>query len=98
MPQLPRVFFVFSLPTGRFVVSEMSGTNAERAKYSGGLVFVERDQLAETCKFYLDRPELRMAIAARGRKLFAQQQEEEVLRDPVETILGRGATARPDVG
>lgn len=80
----------------------MSGTSAERDKYSGGLVFVERDQLAQACKFYLDRPELRMAIAARGRKLFERQREEEILRHPVEAILGLGrgakATARPDAG
>ena len=79
-----------SFTTDRFVVSEMSGTSAERAKYSGGVVFVEREQLAETCKFYLGRPELRKAIAARGRQLFERQREEEILRKPVEAILGRG--------
>lgn len=65
----------------------MSGSAAERAKLSGGLVFVEPERLAETCRYYLSRPELRVAIAERGRQLFEQQLEADALRKPVECIL-----------
>lgn len=65
----------------------MSGSAVERAKLTGGLVFVEPERLAETCRYYLSRPELRFAIAERGRRLFEQQLEADILRQPVEGIL-----------
>lgn len=71
----------------RFVVSEMSGSVVERAKLSGGVVFVEPERLPETCRYYLSRPELRVAIAERGRQLFERQLEADILRQPVERIL-----------
>lgn len=72
----------------RFVISEMGGTDQERARLSGGLVFVDSaEQLVETCRYYLEQPELRMAIAARGRQLFEQQLETDILRKPIEAML-----------
>lgn len=65
----------------------MSGSAVERAKLSGGLVFAEPERLAETCRYYLSRPELRVAIAERGRQLFERQLEADILRKPVEDIL-----------
>lgn len=78
----------------RFVVSEMSGTAQERARFSGGLVFVDPGHLAETCRFYLQRPELRIAIAASGRQIFEQQLEADILREPVEIMLGQRENAQ----
>lgn len=69
----------------------MSGTAQERATLSGGLVFADPGEMAETCRYYLERPELRAAIASRGRQLFERQVEADVLREPVEAMLrGRG--------
>ncbi|CAM9290530.1 unnamed protein product, partial [Ectocarpus fasciculatus] len=78
MPRLARL-----LANGRFIVSEMSGSEAERAKFSGGVVFAPPERLAETCQFYLRRPELRMNIAESGRRLFEQHLEADILRKPV---------------
>lgn len=72
----------------RFVVSEMSGSAVERARLSGGVVFVEPERLAETCQYYLTRPALRVTIAERGRQLFERQLEADILRQPVERIFG----------
>lgn len=90
VPNTQDVDSIFStlLSANRFVVSEMSGTAQERAKFSGGLVFVDPGELAETCRYYLQQPELRAAIASRGRQLFEQQVEADILRRPVEAMLG----------
>lgn len=74
----------------------MSGTAQERAKLSGGLVFVDPGELAETCRYYLQRPELRTAIASRGRQLFERQLEADILRKPVEALLGKAGTVEKD--
>lgn len=78
----------------RFVVSEMGGTARERAKVSGGIVFVDPggEGLVETCRYYLERPELRTAIASRGRRLFERQLESEILSMPVQAMLGERRT------
>ncbi|CAN0396281.1 unnamed protein product [Ectocarpus sp. 8 AP-2014] len=78
MPRLARL-----LANGRFIVSEMSGSDSERAEFSGGVVFAPPERLAETCQFYLQRPELRMSIAQSGRRLFEQHLEADILRRPV---------------
>lgn len=75
----------------------MSGTAQERAKFSGGLVFVDPGQLAETCRYYLRRPELRIAIAARGRQLFERQLEADILRKPVKAMLGGVETVQREI-
>lgn len=80
--------FLSAIDRYRFVVSEMSGTAQERAKLSGGLVFADPGELAETCLYYLQRPELRAAIASRGRQVFGLQLEEDILRKPVEALRG----------
>lgn len=74
---------------GRFVIAEMSGSTNERDKYFGGVVFVSADNLAEMCQYYLQRPRERIAIAKRGREIFERQNEAEILRGPIETMLSR---------
>lgn len=75
----------------------MSGTAQERAKLSGGLVFVDPGEMAGTCRYYLERPELRAAIAYRGRQLFERQVEADLLRKPLEAMLRGGRDAQSEV-
>lgn len=66
----------------------MSGTEAERAKYEGGIVFALSEDIAATCRYYLDRPRERHAIAERGRALYEMNgKEADILRAPVERLL-----------
>ena len=65
----------------------MGGTAQERAKLAGGIVFVDLAEMAETCRYYIQRPQLREAIASRGRQLFERQVEADILRLPVEAML-----------
>lgn len=95
---LPRHFFLslFCRAT-RFVVSEISGTAQERDKLSGGLVFTDLGELAETCRYYLQRPQLRAAIASRGRQLFERQVETDILSKPVEVMLGKRENVQREI-
>lgn len=74
---------------GRFVIAQMSGSTNERKNYMGGVIFASSDSLAETCKYYLQRPRERMAIANRGREIYERQNEADILRGPIEAILSR---------
>ncbi|CAM9132717.1 unnamed protein product, partial [Scytosiphon promiscuus] len=78
MPRLTRL-----LANERFVISEMGGSPSERAQLAGGLVFVTSERLAETCKYYLEKPDLRRAIAERGRQVIEARIEADYLRGPV---------------
>ncbi|CAN0386334.1 unnamed protein product [Hapterophycus canaliculatus] len=82
MPRLARL-----LATERFIISEIGGTASERIQLSGGLVFVTSERLAEACRYYLERPDLRRTIAERGRQLFEERREADILRGPVEDLL-----------
>lgn len=72
----------------------MGGSASERAHLSGGILFVPSEQLAEACKYYLGRPDLRRAIADRGRHLFEGRAEADILRLPLEDLLQGKRTIR----
>lgn len=70
----------------------MSGSEGERAKFKGGVVFASSEDMANICQYYLDRPEERQAIAKQGRQLYEMHgNESEILRSPVEDLLTRRA-------
>lgn len=73
----------------RFVISETSESEDEREKYHSGLIFASAEELAATCKNYLDRPHERKATADQGRKLYEFQQKAEPSCSPIEALLLR---------
>ena len=54
------------LANQRFIISEISGDPAERARFDGGIVFAEADQLVRVVQYYLARPAERARIARVG--------------------------------
>lgn len=73
----------------------MSGSEGERAKFDGGVVFASSDDIAGMCQYYLDRPGERHAIAAQGRQLYERHgNEAEILRAPVENLLVQRAQSQ----
>lgn len=65
----------------------MSGSASERETFKGGVIFAPLERLAETCLYYLQRPQERKAIAERGRQIVEQQAEADMLRVPVEKAM-----------
>ena len=81
MPRLAKL-----LAAGAFVVSEGAcGVEHQCATYAEGVVFT--DDLVTTLAYYLERPDERSSIAARGKALFEARTSAAVLRGPVERWL-----------
>ena len=81
MPRLAKL-----LAAGAFVVSEGAcGGEHQCAAYAEGVVFT--DDLVTTLAYYLERPDERSSIAARGKALFEARTSAASLRGPVERWL-----------
>ncbi len=73
----------YLLANRRFVISERGCNAVEEAAFSGGVVFVDYDDLVKTCLDYLYRPEDRKFIAEEGFKLMSQCSEIDYLRNVI---------------
>jgi hypothetical protein len=72
----------------RFIISERSGTEAELARFEGGIVFAEASQIGELCLHYLkeENKAARRQVANKGFEIFSSLREAQVLREPLQQL------------
>jgi len=78
---------LYLLANGRFVLSETS-PDAEETGLAGGLAFSAYEGIEETCTWYLEHPEARVAVAAAGRAALRKRPQSGLLAPAVAALGG----------
>jgi len=72
--------FLRPLANGILIISERCGSTQEMALWEGkGIIFVPRDDLANTIKYYLEHSGEAEAIAREGKNAFQKHREEDII-------------------
>jgi tetratricopeptide (TPR) repeat protein len=76
----------YLLANRKFVISEIGSDLEEEQAFSSGLVLVQYDQLVDSCVYYLQHPEKREAMAARGFNLIQKRPAKDYLAAVIPSI------------
>lgn len=77
----------YLLANRRFVISEHSQNGSEAEAFAPGVAFTEYDQLVDTCRAYLSRPQERQAIADVGFEIMRSRPEPDYLQPAIAQLL-----------
>lgn len=84
--EVARCFYL--LANGRFVLSEESPDTGETG-LAGGVAFASYEGIEEACKWYLEHPGERAAIAAAGREVVRKRPQGMLLAPAVAALSGQ---------
>lgn len=73
----------YLLANSRFVVSEHSCDTEEEDQFATGLVFTDYAEIADTCRYFVQRPDERRARAEAGRALMRSKPATDFLRPAI---------------
>ncbi|OIJ91129.1 hypothetical protein [Streptomyces colonosanans] len=78
----------YLLANGRFVVSERGCSPEEEAPFAPGLIFGEYGEIADVCRYYVDRDHERRVRAGVGQSIMRGRCATSILRSAVAALRG----------
>ena len=79
--------FLRPLANRVLVVSEPCGSARERAEWGDAIVFAAPDELAASCRWFLDHPDERRLRAEHAATLLRRRAAADALREPVQQLV-----------